>query len=131
MHLKSKLTTCDHHVPVAQLEQHQPQYVQHQQPQQHTAYTFPSMRATFSDIIHKAMEPGNKDRVQSILQIFDDDAVKVQGLMAQAHEVMAASHNDCMSAIQQLFDDIRAGSGNASRNDETTADVTARSPSRN
>jgi hypothetical protein len=39
------------------------------------------MRATFSDIIHEAMEPGNKDRVQSILQKFDDDAVKVQALM--------------------------------------------------
>jgi hypothetical protein len=40
------------------------------------------MRAIFSDIIHEAMELGNKDRVQSILQKFDDDAVKAEGLMA-------------------------------------------------
>jgi hypothetical protein len=99
MQLKSKSVTCYHHIPVAQPEQHQPQYVQHQQPQQHTAYTFPSMRATFSDIIHEAMEPGNKDRVQSILHKFDDDAVKAQGLMAHAHKVMAAAHKDCTSAI--------------------------------
>jgi hypothetical protein len=40
------------------------------------------MRATFSDIIHEAMELGNKDRVQSILQKIDDDSVKAQGLMS-------------------------------------------------
>jgi hypothetical protein len=121
--------TCYHHVPVAQPEQHQPQHVQHQQPEQHTTYTFSSIRATFSDIIHEAMEPGNKDRVQSILQKFDDDVVKAQGLMAQAHEAMAAAHKDCMSAILQLIDGIQAGSVDATRNDESTADVIARSPS--
>jgi hypothetical protein len=99
MQLKSKSATCYHHVPVAQLEQHQPQYVQHQQPQQHITYTFMSMRATFSDFVHEAMEPGNEGRVQSILQKFDDDAVKAQGLLAQAHEVMAAAHKDCMLTI--------------------------------
>jgi hypothetical protein len=78
---------------------------------------------------HDALETGNKDRVQSILQKFDDDVVKVQGLMEQAHEVMAAAHKDCMLAIRQLFDGIWAGSGNAPRNDETIADVTARCPS--
>jgi hypothetical protein len=63
------------------------------------------MHATFSDIIHEAMEPRNKDRVQSILQKFHNDAVKAQGLMKQAHEMMAA-HKDCMLAIRQLFDGI-------------------------
>jgi hypothetical protein len=114
---------------VAQPEQHQPQHVKHQQPQQHTAYTFPSMRATFSDIIHEAMEPGNKDRVQSILQKFDDDTVKVQALVTQAHEVMATTHKDCMSVIRQLLDGIWAGSGDAPQNDKSIANVTARSPS--
>jgi hypothetical protein len=95
--------TCYDHVSLAQPEQHQPQYVQRQRPQQHTAYTFPSMCATFSYIIHDAMETGNKDRVQSILQKFDDDVVKVQGLMPHAHEVMAAVHKDCMLAIRQLL----------------------------
>jgi hypothetical protein len=112
-----------------QPEEHQTQHVEHLQPQQHTPYTFPSLRATFCDIIHEVMEPGNKDRVQSILQKFDDDAVKAQGLMAQGHEVMAASHKDCMSAIRQLFDANRARLENAPRNDEITADVTAWSPS--
>jgi hypothetical protein len=64
------------------------------------------MHATFFDIIHEAMELGNKDRVQSILQKIDDDSVKAQGLMSQAHEVMVAAHKDCMSAIRQLFDGI-------------------------
>jgi hypothetical protein len=100
------------------------------QPEQRTAYKFLSMCATFSEIIHEAMEPGNKDMVHSILQKFNDDAVKAQGLMKHAHEVMAAAHKDCMSAIWQLFDGIQAGLGDATRNDETTADVNARSPSR-
>jgi hypothetical protein len=82
MQLKSKSVTCYHHVPMQQPEEHQTQHVEHLQPQQHTLYTFPSLRATFCDIIHEVMEPGNKDRVQSILQKFDDDAVKAQGLMA-------------------------------------------------
>jgi hypothetical protein len=131
MQLKSKSATCYHHVPVQQPEQHQTQHVNHlhPQPQQHTPYTFPSLHATFCDIIHEAMEPGNKDRVQSILQKFDNDAVKAQGLMEQAHEVMAAAHKDCMSAIRQLFDANRARSENAPWNDETIADVTAWSPS--
>jgi hypothetical protein len=98
---------------VAQPEQHQPQHVQHQQPQQHTTYTFPSMYATFFDISHEAMEPGNKDRVQSILQKFDDDTIKAQVLMTHAHEGMAAVHKDCMSAIRQLLDGIRAVLGDA------------------
>jgi hypothetical protein len=88
------------------------------------------MHATFSDIIHEAMELGNKDRVQSILQKFDDDAVKAVRLTKQAHEVMAAAHKDYMSAIRQLFDGIWAGSGDATRNDESTTDVNAHSPSR-
>jgi hypothetical protein len=113
MQLKSKSATCYHHIPVAQPYQHQPQSMQYQQPQQHTVYTFPSMHATFSDIIHEAMEPGNKGRVQSILQKFDDDVVKAQGLMAQSHEVMVATHKDCMPPIRQLFHGIRVGSRNA------------------
>jgi hypothetical protein len=115
---------------VAQPEQHQPQSVQQQQPQQQTAYTYPSMRSTFSNIVHEAMDQGNKDRVHSTLQNFDDDAIKAQGLMAQAYDVKATTHKDCISTIRQFFNDIRTGTENTPQNDETTTDVTARSPSR-
>jgi hypothetical protein len=77
------------------------------------------------------MDQGYKDRVQAKLQKFDDDAIKAQGLMAHAHDVMAVAHKVYISSIRQLFNDIRTSTENTLQNDETIADVTARSPSRN
>jgi hypothetical protein len=67
------------------------------------------MHATFSDLVHEAKDQGNKDMIQAILQKFDD-AIKVHGFMAQAHDVMAEYTK---TAFRQ-----------------TAADGTTRSPSR-
>jgi hypothetical protein len=79
-----------------------------------TVFSYPSMKQSMDSIV-EILEHGKKEEIQTVLRNFEDAAIKAQGYMRLAHEVMEAAHKECSSDIRRLLGVVRAGNSSTNQ----------------